>query len=510
MTVLGIDISKWDGNWNANAAKQAGAVFVYIKASQATYTDPNFASNWQKAKAAGLLRGAFHYLDYTQPGTSQATYFANLLKADPGELPPAVDYEQNRSDNNPALALPFIKDFLTQMLLQTQVFQKSTFKAPMIYTSPGFWAQYGEKTNADYWMQFPLWLANYTTASTPQMPSPWPTWLFWQFTAKGPGQVYGSECLSIDVNQFNGTLSELSEIAGQQVADTALAQSLSALTQRVTTLEQEVAANSNSTSSSALSTLANQFGTMQQSLTDLTLRMTSVEQKVTVLQTASIPTSSATGSTASQISSSTGNTASSASGSTAGSSTGSSSQGASTGGTASSASGSTAGSSTGSSSQGASTGGTTSTAASSTTSQTDSSVFYAVCTNPALNVRSGPGASYPMVAGLTYGQQVTVLKILNGWAQIESPAGWVNETYLSFVTSPSSTPIASTTQSPAALTYGICNTSGLNIRSGPGVTYPVAGALVYGQKVTILSAQNGWAQIQTPAGWCNMSYLSTL
>ena len=68
MTILGIDISKWDGTWDAIKAKQAGATYVFIKASQATSTDPQFLDNWQKAKDAGLLRGAYHYLDYTKPG----------------------------------------------------------------------------------------------------------------------------------------------------------------------------------------------------------------------------------------------------------------------------------------------------------------------------------------------------------------------------------------------------------------------------------------------------------
>ena len=56
MTVLGIDISKWDGNWDAVRTKAAGVEFTFIKASQGLHPDPLFTANWQKAKAAGLLR----------------------------------------------------------------------------------------------------------------------------------------------------------------------------------------------------------------------------------------------------------------------------------------------------------------------------------------------------------------------------------------------------------------------------------------------------------------------
>ncbi len=112
MTIIGPDISKWNGDWNAEKAKQAGAVFVFIKASQATFSDPQFKNNWKKAKDAGLLRGAYHYLDYTKSGEEQGDYLADLLLDDPGELPPIVDYEQTRTDNDHAAALRFLKDFL--------------------------------------------------------------------------------------------------------------------------------------------------------------------------------------------------------------------------------------------------------------------------------------------------------------------------------------------------------------------------------------------------------------
>ena len=49
------------------------------------------------AKAAGLLRGAYHFYDMRDGSESpkhQAEYFANLLADDPGELLPALDFER--------------------------------------------------------------------------------------------------------------------------------------------------------------------------------------------------------------------------------------------------------------------------------------------------------------------------------------------------------------------------------------------------------------------------------
>ena len=58
---LGIDVSFWQDNnttpqqVNWRKAKAAGAVFAFIKASQAAYTDEDFEYNWKEAKAAGIL-----------------------------------------------------------------------------------------------------------------------------------------------------------------------------------------------------------------------------------------------------------------------------------------------------------------------------------------------------------------------------------------------------------------------------------------------------------------------
>ena len=459
MTVLGIDISKWNGNWDANKAKLAGASFAFIKASQATYTDPEFIANWQKAKDAGILRGAYHYLDYTKPGAEQANYFADLLKNDPGELPPVIDYEVRRTDNNPAAALKFLRECLDQLIKRTELFEDSITKRPMIYVSKGMWTEYGDQTNREYWIQFPLWSAHWTTSSAPLIPATWSMWHFWQFTSKGPGEAFGSESLDLDFDRFNGTLNELLEFAGVRIPIISLSEKFEEMDDKVAKLEVAVSTlNPNGTPvDTGLVTRVNDMegiisnlgGTITTFSTTVNQRIALVEQKIAVLESTpvtTVPTTTPTIPPASPVSSST---------------------------------------------------------------------TYATCITAALNVRSGPGVSYPQVAGLQYGQRVKVINRQNGWAQFENPAGWSNESYLTF--DQSTTPLpAENVQTPAPTpttpttpdSYGICNTSGLNVRSGPGVTFPIVGGLTYGQRVKILSHKTGWAQIETPSGWCNESYLS--
>ena len=455
MTILGIDISKWDGNWDATKAKQAGATFVFIKASQATYTDPQFLANWQKAKDAGLLRGAYHYLDYTKPGIDQANYFADLLKNDPGELPPVIDYELRRTDNNPSAALGFLRDCLDQLTKRTELFEDASIKRPMIYTGPGFWVEYGDQTKSDYWIQFPLWNAHWTTSSAPLIKLPWTMWQFWQFTSKGPGQAFGSEGLSMDMNRFNGTLNELMEFAGIRIPIVNLSELFETLDEKVNNLEG-IVSSINQTGDGSTSgifgrvdnlegQISNLGGSITTLTTTLTQRIATVEQKIeNIGNTPSAPPTPTDPPSAPPT----------------------------------------------------------------PTDPPSSNITYATSINSALNVRSGPGASYPMVAALKYGQRVKVIKRQNGWAQFENPAGWSSEAYLSFEQSNSPVPIESPQPTTTPDSYGIVNTSGLNVRGGPGVTYPIVGGLTYGQRIKILSHKNGWAQIETPSGWSNESYLS--
>jgi lysozyme len=475
MTILGIDISKWNGNWDANKAKQAGASFVFIRASQAMETDPQFLVNWQKAKDAGLLRGAYHYLDYSRPGRDQANYFADLLKNDPGELPPAINYELRRTNNDPSVALGFLRDCLDQMIKRADLFEDASVKYPMIYTGPGFWTEYGDLTKGDYWIQFPLWNVHWITSSTPIIPPPWTMWQFWQFTSKGPGEAFGSESLAINMDRFNGTLNELMEFSGIRFPAINLSEKVETLEGKIMNLEGIIAtANqagdaSSTELSSRIDNLEVQISNLGSSISSLSTtlveRIAVIDQKISDFENNPskpiIPTIPITDEIVTPIPVADPLVPSVA----------------------------------------------PPDQPVENTSLTNT-FTTAICITSSLNVRSGPGASYPSVAGLRHGQRVKVIKRQNGWVQLENPAGWSSEAYLSFEQSSSPVPVEKQPVPSLPASFGICNTSGLNVRRGPGVTYPIVGGLTYGQRIKILGHSSGWAQIETPSGWCNESYVS--
>jgi lysozyme len=213
--IPGLDVSHWQNDkstpqrMNFEKAKAAGAKFVFIKVSERGGMDEDFFYNWKTAKAAGIPRGGYHFLRWDISGLLQARIFCDLLKDDPGELPPVCDFEAPPKDGKyPSNAM------LAQFL---EAVETILGKKPMIYTSPGFWNSYGKnKTTGRFdasWSYYPLWIAHYTTASAPQIPEPWKTdnktWSFWQHSAVGDGLKFGAESKGIDLNWFNGDEEDL-------------------------------------------------------------------------------------------------------------------------------------------------------------------------------------------------------------------------------------------------------------------------------------------------------------
>jgi lysozyme len=200
MKALGIDVSFWNGTMDFNKARDAGATFVYMKASE-LYADSKFKTFWNAAKGI-LPRGAYHYLNWFGKELDQAVTFSNLLKDDSGELPPCLDLEDDPSLHNltPREVQGKVWNFLTYV-------EKATGRIPMLYTGYYFWKQWGN-TNKE-WAKYPFWLPWYASESIVKVPLPWKKWTFWQYTSNGPGLVYGSQGKSMDMNYFNGTEEEL-------------------------------------------------------------------------------------------------------------------------------------------------------------------------------------------------------------------------------------------------------------------------------------------------------------
>lgn len=185
--------------------KNYGASFVGIKVGQDYYSDPTFSTNWTNAKLAGLPRLGYWFGDYDSSGQSQALKFWNLIKNDLGEGPLFVDYE-DRSWTNWNELYNFISEFQSLSGLPNNRIG--------IYTG-GYWLDHRptNSTQLNWFSQFPLWLAWYTSnAANVVVPAPWTQCLLWQDGTPSIGLDVGVESREVDHNIFNGDANKFSSI----------------------------------------------------------------------------------------------------------------------------------------------------------------------------------------------------------------------------------------------------------------------------------------------------------
>lgn len=194
--VHGIDISKWQGEIDWAEVKRAGTAFAYIKATEGgDHIDERFHQNWQAAKAAGVPRGAYHFVFWCRSAEEQAAWFKQNVPRDADQLPPVLDVEWNGHSKtcpkkiDAALARQKIDIMLKAM-------QEHTGKRPVIYTDITFHADVleGHPMSNDFWLR--------SVAAEPQEKYSGRHWKFWQFTTTGrvPG-IKGA----VDRNAFYGS-----------------------------------------------------------------------------------------------------------------------------------------------------------------------------------------------------------------------------------------------------------------------------------------------------------------
>ena len=180
MTIIGPDISHWQGaiNWGQMAA--AGAKFVIVRAGSidnltgVCYTDHNWEANSIEAPKH-LPMGSYFYFRPKYSGIVQGQYFAGLLKDKDLKLPAYIDVEVGEVTQTNAQVR--VQSFLNTV-------QEATGKRPGIYTSASKWnAIVG---NVSWASQYELWVAHYTTAIKPYIPWGWSDYTLWQYTSKGP------------------------------------------------------------------------------------------------------------------------------------------------------------------------------------------------------------------------------------------------------------------------------------------------------------------------------------
>lgn len=185
----GIDISEFQGEIDFEEVRRSGIEAVYIRAGAGEYTDEYFAENYERARAAGLKIGFYHYVTArsVDEGRRQARFFASLAAGREPDMRLAMDFEYFGSlsvSQINAISEAYL-DELTALTKREAVIYSDLSNARNIFSRA-----LAEK--------YPLWAAQYG-ADEPSANGKWREWVGFQYTDEGRvGGVYGN----VDRNIF--------------------------------------------------------------------------------------------------------------------------------------------------------------------------------------------------------------------------------------------------------------------------------------------------------------------
>mgnify|MGYP003184356565 FL=1 len=185
----GIDISEFQGEIDFEEVRRSGIEAVYIRVGAGEYTDEYFAENYERAKAAGLKIGFYHYVTArsVEEGRRQARFFASLAAGRQPDMRLAMDFEYFGSlsvSQINAISEAYL-DELTALTKREAVIYSDLSNARNIFSRA-----LAEK--------YPLWAAQYG-ADEPSANGKWREWVGFQYTDEGRvGGIYGN----VDRNIF--------------------------------------------------------------------------------------------------------------------------------------------------------------------------------------------------------------------------------------------------------------------------------------------------------------------
>ncbi|WP_318843083.1 GH25 family lysozyme [Myceligenerans pegani] len=201
--VRGIDVSHHNGtiDWELVAAQDID--FAYVKATEGSgYVDERFAENWDGARAAGLMVGAYHFMSFESSGQEQAANLVDTVPPEADALTPVVDlepYGEYLGDLPPADRVHEILDpLLTEI-------EEHYGRPATLYTTAEAYDAY----LAGRYPRNPVWIRGVVL---PPRLSDGRDWTIWQYSHRdrldGVGTDPGAEPF-VDMNVVDGTLADL-------------------------------------------------------------------------------------------------------------------------------------------------------------------------------------------------------------------------------------------------------------------------------------------------------------
>ena len=161
---------------------RSGIVGVIHESSYPSYVgDARYAERSRAATRAGLLWGAYHFADASDP-VRQADFFMSVVRsrsAAPTLL--VLDFEKNNHYPGGTMTVDQAAAFVERVRQKTRTYPglyASENRIKALVNSPTV-KESSRRSLTNCW----LWIANYHYR--PQATAPWRSWTFWQYTGDG-------------------------------------------------------------------------------------------------------------------------------------------------------------------------------------------------------------------------------------------------------------------------------------------------------------------------------------
>ena len=177
------------------ATKAAGYEFCFLKVTQGTgYLDPTYKARKKLVRDAGMLLGAYHFADVTDPIKEADWFLKNVVELQAGEIV-ILDYETHKLADPATWALAWCK----------RVEEKLGFR-PMLYTYHEFlkkcdWTKVSSANYGLWAARYGLQQQNPNNLFRPATGS-WDFFAIWQYCSKGsvPGLIGNIDLNTCDMD----------------------------------------------------------------------------------------------------------------------------------------------------------------------------------------------------------------------------------------------------------------------------------------------------------------------
>lgn len=198
--VHGIDVSKYQGDIDWQAVADSGVSFAFIKATEGgDVADAKFSQNWAGAKAAGIPRGAYHFVYWCRPWQEEMAWFERNAPAERDALPPVLDVEATPESKSCKKVL-YPEETVATMRSMLERMERHYGKRPIIYSTVDF---YESILSSGALSEYPIWVRS--TKHQPSVRYGTRKWHFWQYQSDGSVPGIGP---AVDKNAFHGSAAD--------------------------------------------------------------------------------------------------------------------------------------------------------------------------------------------------------------------------------------------------------------------------------------------------------------